>query len=63
MSQLATSTTERPAGTPARRGVPGITGWRRTVLLALPRVALAVLLGVVIATPLTLKIFGSEVDR
>ncbi len=39
------------------------TSRRRTLLLALPRVGLAVLLGVVIATPLTLKIFGSEVDR
>jgi hypothetical protein len=38
------------------------TSTRRTLLLAAPRVVLAVILGVVIATPLTLQIFRSEID-
>ncbi|MGY1829010.1 DUF4407 domain-containing protein [Geodermatophilus sp. SYSU D01180] len=38
------------------------TSGPRTLLLAVPRVLLAVILGLVIATPLTLQIFRSEVD-
>ena len=35
---------------------------RRNILLAVPRVALALVLGVVIATPLTLQVFKPEID-
>src|SRR5687768_7478279 len=38
------------------------TSVRRTLALGLPRVLLAVILGFVIATPLTLQIFRSEID-
>ncbi|MCZ2826716.1 MULTISPECIES: DUF4407 domain-containing protein [unclassified Modestobacter] len=36
--------------------------WRRNLGLALPRLALAVVLGTVISTPLTLQVFSKEVD-
>src|SRR5215218_2826199 len=35
---------------------------KRNLLLAVPRVGLAVVLGVVIATPLTLQVFSKEID-
>ena len=35
---------------------------RRNLLLAVPRIALALVLGVVIATPLTLQVFAKEID-
>jgi hypothetical protein len=35
---------------------------RRNLLLAVPRMALAIILGVVIATPLTLQVFAKEID-
>jgi hypothetical protein len=35
---------------------------RRNLLLAVPRVALALVLGIVIATPLTLQVFHPEID-
>src|SRR3954449_11082160 len=35
---------------------------RRNLLLAVPRVALALVLGAVIATPLTLQVFHPEID-
>jgi len=35
---------------------------KRNLVLAVPRVGLALVLGVVIATPLTLQIFGKEID-
>jgi hypothetical protein len=36
--------------------------FRRNLMLAVPRVALALVLGVVIATPLTLQVFHREID-
>lgn len=36
--------------------------WRRNVAMALPRVALALVLGTVISTPLTLQVFAKEID-
>jgi len=36
--------------------------WRRNLAMALPRVALAVVLGTVISTPLTLQVFAKEID-
>lgn len=36
--------------------------WLRNLAMAVPRLALAVLLGTVISTPLTLQIFGKEID-
>ena len=35
---------------------------RRNVVLAVPRIGLALVLGAVIATPLTLRVFGPEID-
>src|ERR687884_1332422 len=35
---------------------------RRNLVLAVPRVGLALILGAVIATPLTLQVFSSEID-
>src|SRR5829696_1655021 len=35
---------------------------RRNLILAVPRVGLALVLGVVIATPLTLQVFSQEID-
>src|SRR5918997_3633875 len=35
---------------------------KRNVLLAVPRVGLALILGIVIATPLTLQVFSKEID-
>ncbi|MCP2167286.1 DUF4407 domain-containing protein [Goodfellowiella coeruleoviolacea] len=43
-------------------GMTRRTGWWRNILGALPRVALALLLGTVIATPLVLRIFQPEID-
>ena len=37
-------------------------GWLRTAAMAVPRIALAVLLGTVISTPLTLQVFSKEID-
>ncbi|WP_369134675.1 DUF4407 domain-containing protein [Modestobacter sp. I12A-02662] len=36
--------------------------WQRTLAMALPRVALAAVLGTVISTPLTLQVFDKEID-
>ena len=36
---------------------------RRNVVLAVPRIGLALVVGAVIATPLTLRAFGPEIDR
>ncbi|MGY2079866.1 DUF4407 domain-containing protein [Modestobacter sp. SYSU DS0657] len=36
--------------------------WKRNVAMALPRVALALVLGTVISTPLTLQVFSKEID-
>src|SRR3954454_5601437 len=36
--------------------------WFRNLAMAVPRVALAVLLGTVISTPLTLQVFHKEID-
>jgi hypothetical protein len=36
--------------------------WVRNIAMAVPRIALAVLLGTVISTPLTLQIFSKEID-
>jgi Domain of unknown function (DUF4407) len=36
--------------------------WLRNIAIAVPRVALAVLLGTVISTPLTLQVFNKEID-
>ncbi|WP_299959036.1 DUF4407 domain-containing protein [uncultured Modestobacter sp.] len=36
--------------------------WKRNLAMALPRVALAVVLGTVISTPLTLQVFAKEID-
>ena len=38
------------------------SSWLRTLAIAVPRVALAVLLGTVISTPLTLQVFNKEID-
>ncbi len=35
---------------------------RRNVVLAVPRIGLALVLGAVVATPLTLRVFGPEID-
>src|SRR5918997_2960905 len=35
---------------------------RRNLLLAVPRIGLALILGIVIATPLTLQVFAKEID-
>ena len=36
---------------------------RRNLVLAVPRVGLALVLGVVVATPLTLQVFHKKIDR
>jgi hypothetical protein len=41
---------------------PRLRNWFFTILMALPRVALAVLIGAVISTPLTLAVFNSEIN-
>lgn len=38
------------------------SSWQRNLVLAVPRVGLALILGVVVATPLTLQIFHKEID-
>jgi hypothetical protein len=38
------------------------SSWLRNIAIAIPRVALAVLLGTVISTPLTLQVFNKEID-
>ena len=43
-------------------GMTRRAGWLRNIVGALPRVALAVLLGTVISTPLVLRIFQPEID-
>jgi hypothetical protein len=41
---------------------PGGTRWRLAAMIA-PRIVMAALLGIVIATPLTLRIFASEIEK
>jgi hypothetical protein len=36
--------------------------WKRNLVLAVPRVGLALILGIVVATPLTLQVFHKEID-
>src|SRR5919106_5137292 len=43
-------------------GMAHDASFKRNLLLAVPRVGLALVLGVVIATPLTLQIFSKEID-
>src|SRR3954454_22003516 len=43
-------------------GMAHDASWKRNVVLAVPRVALALILGTVIATPLTLQVFHREID-
>ncbi|WP_394617044.1 DUF4407 domain-containing protein [Lentzea sp. JNUCC 0626] len=43
-------------------GMTRRAGWLRNIVGALPRVALAILLGTVISTPLVLRIFQPEID-
>lgn len=43
-------------------GLSGEKQWRKTVMLALPRVLLAIVIGVVISTPLMLKVFETEIS-
>src|SRR5947208_11734616 len=38
------------------------SSWKRNLVLAVPRVALALILGIVVATPLTLQVFHKEID-
>ena len=38
------------------------SSWKRNLVLAVPRVGLALILGIVVATPLTLQIFHKEID-
>src|SRR4051794_4651078 len=38
------------------------SSWQRNLVLAVPRVGLALILGIVVATPLTLQIFHKEID-
>ncbi|NIL74890.1 DUF4407 domain-containing protein [Rhodococcus sp. B10] len=42
-------------------GLAKETGWKRNLSLAAPRIVLAVILGVVISTPLMLRVFDSEI--
>ncbi|WP_432502792.1 DUF4407 domain-containing protein [Kineococcus arenarius] len=42
---------------------PRLKRWYATLALALPRVALAVVIGAVVSTPLTLQIFHDEIDE
>jgi hypothetical protein len=39
-----------------------VRDWRRLLRLALPRLALAALIGVVVATPLVLRVFGPDIE-
>src|SRR4051794_18485425 len=43
-------------------GMAHDSSWRRNVAMAVPRIALAVVLGTVISTPLTLQVFAKEID-
>jgi hypothetical protein len=43
-------------------GMAHDASWMRNVAMAVPRIALAVLLGTVISTPLTLQVFSKEID-
>ncbi|MCW2508189.1 MAG: conserved rane protein of unknown function [Modestobacter sp.] len=43
-------------------GMAHDASWQRNVAMAVPRIALAVLLGTVISTPLTLQVFNKEID-
>jgi hypothetical protein len=43
-------------------GMAHDASWVRNVALAVPRIALAVVLGTVISTPLTLQVFDKEID-
>jgi len=43
-------------------GMAHDSSWVRNAAMAVPRVALAVLLGTVISTPLTLQVFSKEID-
>ena len=38
------------------------SSWKRNLVLAVPRVGLALILGIVVATPLTLQVFHKEID-
>lgn len=38
-------------------------GWKRLLLMALPRLALAAVISIVVATPLTLRIFASDIQN
>nr|WP_296777368.1 DUF4407 domain-containing protein [Rhodococcus sp. (in: high G+C Gram-positive bacteria)] len=42
-------------------GLAKETGWKRNLSLAAPRIILAIILGVVISTPLMLRVFDSEI--
>src|SRR5690242_8604254 len=43
-------------------GMAHDASWKRNLILAVPRVGLALILGAVIATPLTLQVFHREID-
>ncbi|MFQ1003944.1 DUF4407 domain-containing protein [Modestobacter sp. SSW1-42] len=43
-------------------GMAHDSSWLRNALMAVPRIGLAVLLGTVISTPLTLQVFSKEID-
>ena len=43
-------------------GMAHDSSWRRNLAMAVPRIALAVVLGTVISTPLTLQVFAKEID-
>src|SRR4051794_22758147 len=43
-------------------GMAHDASWKRNLILAVPRVGLALVLGAVIATPLTLQVFHREID-
>lgn len=43
-------------------GMTRRTGWLRNIIAALPRLALAILIGMVISTPLVLRIFQPEIE-
>src|ERR1700712_1544562 len=43
-------------------GMAHDASWLRNIAMAVPRIALAVLLGTVISTPLTLQVFSKEID-
>ncbi|WP_432514267.1 DUF4407 domain-containing protein [Kineococcus sp. SYSU DK001] len=42
---------------------PRMSNWFKTVLMALPRIGLAIVVGAVISMPLTLQIFHDEIDE